>query len=114
MARRIEVVAGRGWVEPVNLYVAWPDAPANRKSSVFAAATKPLRVIEQELASQAGPEIAKLQSERRIKEAAQKTAKKKAANDCEESRELARRLAEELACRACAVDAETDRRRCYV
>ncbi len=97
-ARRVEVVAGRGWREPINLYGACLLEPANRKSAVFNAATKPLRLIERELVDAAIPEIAKLESDRRIKESAQKAAEKVAATKgCPEARETARTLAEELA-----------------
>ncbi|MEZ6154065.1 MAG: DUF3987 domain-containing protein [Pirellulaceae bacterium] len=37
-ARRIAIVAGRGWCEPINLYTACLLEPANRKSAVFSAA----------------------------------------------------------------------------
>ncbi len=97
VARRFEIVGGRGWIEPVNLYVACLLEPANRKSAVFSAATKPLREIERELIERASPEIARLASDRRIREATQKAAEKKAASGCAESRDTAIALAEELA-----------------
>ena len=98
MARRVEVIAGRGWREPVNLYVAVLMEPANRKSAVFAAATKPLREIERRLIEQAAPEIARLMSDRRVKESSLKAAEKQASTTgCPEARETAQRLAEELA-----------------
>jgi len=97
VARRVEIVAGRGWIEPVNLYVACLLEPANRKSAVFGSATRPLREIERDLAAEAAPVMAKLLSERRIKEASLKAAEKKAASGCAESMDTARALAEELA-----------------
>jgi len=98
MARRVEVIAGRGWREPVNLYVAVLMEPANRKSAVFAAATKPLREIERRLIEQAAPEIARLSSDRRVKASSLKAAEKQASTTgCPEARETAQRLAEELA-----------------
>jgi hypothetical protein len=97
-ARRVEVVAGRDWVEPINLYVACLLDPANRKSPVFAAALRPLREIERELIINATPQFARLSSARRIKESRVKNAEKKAtAKDCDESAREAADLAEELA-----------------
>lgn len=97
VARRVEVVAGRGWVEPINLYVACLLEPANRKSAVFSAAFRPLRLIERELIELAAPEVARLSSARRVKESRMKKAEKKACDkSCPESAELAGNLAAEL------------------
>ncbi len=97
VARRVEIVAGRGWVEPVNLYVACLLEPANRKSAVFSAALRPLREIERELVELAAPEVARLSSARRVKESKMKKAEKKACDkSCHESAELAGNLAAEL------------------
>ncbi len=97
VARRVEVLAGRNWFEPINLFVAVLLEPANRKSAVFSAAMRPLRLIESELIEQTAPEVARLASDRRIKETALKSAEKKAAGGCAESRDEAQRLASELA-----------------
>ena len=98
VARNIEVIAGRGWREPVNLYVAVLLEPANRKSAVFSAAMRPLRAIERELIDHAGPDIAKLMSDRRCKEAKLKASEKMyAAKGKAEDRDNAQTLAEELA-----------------
>ncbi|MCR9294060.1 MAG: DUF3987 domain-containing protein [bacterium] len=96
-ARRVEVIAGRGWLEPINLYVACLLDPGNRKSAVFRSAIAPLRAIERELIEEAGPTIARLQADRRMKEAEQKEAEKKGAKGCSESAHRAWELAEELA-----------------
>ncbi len=97
VARRVEVVAGRGWVEPINLYVACLLEPANRKSAVFSAAFRPLREIERDLMEMAAPEVARLSSARRVKESKMKKAEKKACDkSCPESAELAGNLAAEL------------------
>jgi hypothetical protein len=68
IARRVEVVAGRGWREPVNLYVCCLLEPANRKSAVFRAAFKPIQAIERELIKREAPEVARQQSDRRCQE----------------------------------------------
>jgi replicative DNA helicase len=68
IARRVEVVAGRGWREPVNLYVCCLLEPANRKSAVFRAAFKPIQAIERELIQREAPEVARQQSDRRCQE----------------------------------------------
>lgn len=96
VARRVEIVAGRGWVEPINLYVACLLDPANRKSAVFSAAMRPLRLIEAELVIEATPEVARAAADRRIKEAELKTLERKAASGCGESRRDAGNLAAEL------------------
>lgn len=98
VARRVEMLAGRGWIEPINLYVACLLEPANRKSAVFSAALKPLREIERELIEMAAPEVARLSSARRVKESKMKNAEKKASDkSCDESAQLAGVLAAELA-----------------
>ena len=78
VARRVEVVAGRGWIEPINLYVACLLEPANRKSAVFSAAFRPLREIERELIVNATPDFARRSSARRIKEGRAKKAESQA------------------------------------
>jgi len=95
-ARRVVVLAGRGWIEPINLYVACLLDPANRKSAVFGEAMKPLRMIERELAQEAAPEVARVAADRRIKESELKSLEKKAASGCGESRRAAGDLAAAL------------------
>lgn len=96
-ARRVEMLAGRGWIEPINLYVACLLEPANRKSAVFSAALRPLREIERELMKMAAPEVARLSSARRVKESKMKKAERKACDkSCDESAQLAGVLAAEL------------------
>ena len=97
VARRVEIEAGRGYFEPLNLYAAVLLDPANRKSSVFRAATAPLRAIESELIEAAGPEIARAQSDRRMKEAELRRLESEAARGDLSARANALRLAEELA-----------------
>ena len=96
-ARRVEVHAGT-WFEPICLYVAVLLEPGNRKSSVFSSAIHPLQAIEREMIAAARPAYAETASDRRMKEKQRDDAEKKAvANKCEQSRELALRLSEELA-----------------
>ncbi|TWT79121.1 hypothetical protein CA13_05190 [Planctomycetes bacterium CA13] len=97
VARRVEVVAGRKWREPINLYVACLLDPGNRKSAVFASAMRPLRAIEHELIESAGPDVARLAADRRMREAELKELERKGAKGCGESREGACELAAELA-----------------
>lgn len=98
VARRVEVEGGRGWREPLCLYVAVLLDPGNRKSAVFKAATSPLKRIEAELIDEAKPTIARLASDRRILEKRQAKAEKTAGEKCDpEAAEEAARLAEELA-----------------
>ena len=104
VARRVEIVAGRGWVEPVNLYVACLLEPANRKSAVFSAAFRPLREIERELIVNATPEFARRLSARRIKEGRAKKAESEATGKKgDESAREAGDLAAELATEAVPV-----------
>ncbi|MEX1026420.1 MAG: YfjI family protein [Candidatus Paceibacterota bacterium] len=65
VAKRVEVEPRPGWFEPVNLFVAVVLGPANRKSAVFRAATKPLAEFEAEIRKQQGPDLARQISERR-------------------------------------------------
>lgn len=64
VAKRVEVQPHPDWSEPVNIFAAVILDPANRKSSVFRAATKPLSDLEAELWEQQGPAIAREMSER--------------------------------------------------
>lgn len=97
-ARLIEIVAGRGWREPINLFTACLLEPANRKSAVFSAAMGPVRSIEAELIEQATPDVAKAAAERRMREAELKALELKAVKaSCAESRKAAQELAADLA-----------------
>ena len=97
-ARRVEVLAGSNWFEPICLYVAVLLEPGNRKSSVFSSALHPLQEIEREMIEAARPAFAQDASDRRMKEKQRDDAEKKAVSkNCEQSRELAMRLSEELA-----------------
>ena len=96
VARRVEIEAGRGYMEPLNLYVAVLLDPANRKSSVFRSATAPLRAIERDLIKAKGPEIARAKTERRMSEAKLKKLEAKAADGDSGWRQEALALAERL------------------
>ncbi len=95
-ARRVVINAGRNWIETINLYVAVLLDPANRKSAVFSAAMKPLRLIERELIENAAPELARSETDRRIKEAQLKKLETKAAGGDLDALHAAHSLAEEL------------------
>ncbi len=69
LARRVVVEPRNGWCEPVNLFVVVLLEPGNRKSAVFADATKPLRELEAELIEAARPVVAREQCDRRQDEA---------------------------------------------
>jgi hypothetical protein len=79
IARRVIVHPRGDWREPVNLFVAVLLEPGNRKSAVFADATKPLREREAELIEAARPNVARAQSDRRQAETRLKKLEKDAA-----------------------------------
>jgi hypothetical protein len=96
VARRVEVQAGRSWIEPINLYVAVLLDPGNRKSAAFKAAFSPLEAIERDLIESSGPGIAKAMAERRMREAELKELEKKGSKGCANSAMQACMLAAEL------------------
>ncbi len=81
VARRVEIAPGEDWIEPVNLYVAALLDPGSRKSAVFREALKPIRDIERERIEAEGPEIARMQSERRCRELQLKDLERKGSKD---------------------------------
>lgn len=97
VARRVEIEAGRGYVEPVNLFVAVLLDPANRKSAVFRDAFEPIRLIENELIERDAPAIARRQSDRRCREKQLAVLEKKAAGGDMQAMADARELAAALA-----------------
>jgi hypothetical protein len=98
IARRVVVQPRPGWREPVNLFVAVLLEPGNRKSAVFADATRPLRDLEAELVEAARPFVARAQSERRQSEARLRKLEKQAGEkDDPDARHRAGELAAELA-----------------
>lgn len=98
IARRVVVEPRPGWREPVNLYAAVLLEPGNRKSAVFADATKPLIELEAGLIEEARPIVARAQSERRQKELRLRKLEKLAADKGGAAIADAGDLAEELAC----------------
>lgn len=54
---RVRVQIRPGWDEPVNLYSVVVLPPASRKSAVFKAMTRPIRLVEKELVQQAKADI---------------------------------------------------------
>ena len=101
VARRIAIKLNGNWVEPINLFVVCLLEPANRKSTVFTSTTRPLFEIERELIEAAAPTVARLSSDRRIREKELAELERKAAKGCGESRELAGELAAKLATEPC-------------
>jgi putative DNA primase/helicase len=101
IARRVVVEPRPGWREPVNLFVVVLLEPGNRKSGVFADATRPLRELEAELIEAARPDVARQQSERRQAEARLRRLEKLAAEQADpEARREAGELAVELSMQA--------------
>lgn len=98
IARRVAVEPRPGWREPVNLFTTVLLEPGNRKSAVFADATKPLREWEAELAEAERPVVARAQSVRRQDEGRLRKLEKTAAEkgDAEAQRQ-AGNLAADLA-----------------
>lgn len=97
VARCIEIEPRTGWIEPINPYVAIVLEPANRKSAVFADATRPLREIEKEEAEAAREEIAiertkRRQAKLRLEKLERDLAKKYSPAIAEEVEDLARKL----------------------
>lgn len=96
LAKKIRIEARTGFSEPTNLYVCVILDPGNRKSSVLADATRPLRELEKELVEQARPQVARLASERRQDEKRLAALEKRGIDDAE-ARQEAIDLAIELA-----------------
>jgi putative DNA primase/helicase len=64
-----EVEVKPGWREPLNLFTVVALPPGSRKSAVFSDVTRPFVTFERERAKELGPEIARAQERRLIKEA---------------------------------------------
>jgi hypothetical protein len=99
LARRVVVEPRPGWQEPVNLFTAVLLEPGNRKSAVFADATKPIRDREEEMIEAARSVVACSESERRQNEMRLQNLEKISAENPDaktrrESRQLAAALAE--------------------
>ena len=98
IAGHVELEPHDGWRELVNLYVAILLAPGNRKSAVFADATRPLREVEKQLIDAARPAVAREQSERRqtqkrLDRCERMAAERGDAKSAAEAQQLAERLA---------------------
>ncbi|MFD5437035.1 YfjI family protein [Kitasatospora sp. NPDC127067] len=94
--RAVVVVRGR-WREPVNLYVVVALPPANRKSAVFTAMTRPLVKVERALVEQSAGAIVEATTTASLARAAADKATAKAAAASEDEREELNRLAIDLA-----------------
>jgi hypothetical protein len=57
LAKRVEVLVGPDWIEPICLYVVSALPPASRKSAVFGQVTAPLREHERREVERLAPEI---------------------------------------------------------
>lgn len=102
LAKRVEVNAWGNWIEPCNLYVAAILDPANRKSAVFADATRPLREVETKLQDDSAESVAEQlsdhrQAERRLAKCEKTAAEDRDGNKRTEAKEEARELARQLA-----------------
>ena len=100
IARRVNVIARKGWVEPTNLFVAVLLEPGNRKSAVFSDALRPLREYERELIDEARPMIAfkesiRRQKERRLNKLEKAAAENNDVNAAAQAEELSIDLAQE-------------------
>jgi len=100
IARRVEVEPRPGWREPTNLFVSVLLEPGNRKSAVFADATRPIQELENELIEAARPAVAREQSarrqdERRLQKLEKLAAEKGDAGARQEAADLAAVLAEQ-------------------
>lgn len=101
LQRKFEVMVSPDWSEPLNLFVGVIAPPAERKSAVLSAVTKPLRDHERERREIDAPAIARNQSEKKMLEgrlaAAQAAAVKGKMDEREGKRQEALDLAAELA-----------------
>jgi replicative DNA helicase len=71
---KVQIQARRGWIEPANLFSVCVLPPGSRKSAVHRALTTPLRLAEQQLVAQHGPDIRTQEARREVLEgAARKT-----------------------------------------
>ncbi|WP_285610664.1 YfjI family protein [Actinokineospora globicatena] len=75
---RVRVQVRPGWDEPVNLYSVVVLPPASRKSAVFKAMTRPIRLVEKEMRDQAKVAIESARLSRRAAEEFAQRAEKSA------------------------------------
>ena len=64
----ILVAPAPDWREGLNIFVAVAMEPGSRKSAVFKEVTRPVSALEQRLAEEMGPEIARAETRRRLAE----------------------------------------------
>ncbi len=100
VSRKYEVSARPGWREPLNVYTATVLAPGNRKSAVASAITKPLLEWERAEAVTLADERARAASQKRILEARQKDAERRAATAKVEERTYLESEARDIAAEA--------------
>jgi hypothetical protein len=101
LAKKFRVRIRDDWTEPTNLLVVVTLPPGERKSAVFAEATKPIRAYESAIRQELAPVIAQAESDRRVLAKACDEAEKRAARQTDpeqrcQLQEIARQLAEKL------------------
>lgn len=102
LAGKVRIQARRGWVEPLNLFVAAALSPANRKTATLEAIKRPLLAYEEQLVEDSRLAIAEERNERRTAERRLEHLQKKCAglsgpdlaDAKQEAKDLARQLAE--------------------
>lgn len=103
LARKCRVEARRKYSEPLNIYTLTLLESGNRKTATVEAVTAPLVAVEADLLARAEPEIAAVESQRRIREGERSNLERDAARltadstERERSRRAALSLARELA-----------------
>lgn len=86
LAKKVRVLARKGWSEPLNLFTVTALPPGNRKSGVFQDSAAPLNEYEQEQIRMTAPQIAEAVSRRKIAEVCLQKAEAAAANAKPEDR----------------------------
>jgi len=104
VAKKVVIFILEGWTEPTNIFTVTALPSGRRKSQVFGDITEPMTEYEEELTSQASPQIEDARNRRKILEAAlsnkqneaAKTKDNRAARDAKinEAADLSRELAE--------------------
>lgn len=97
VAKKVKIEPRPGWREPLNLYVAIGMLPAERKSTTFEDAKRPVIEFEKEELEKARPLIMHALHRKAVLEARYKHELAKAAKDDEPAESRAHALAEQLA-----------------
>jgi hypothetical protein len=102
-AKKVSVQLKDGFVEPANIFTVTALPPGNRKTAVFSAAVKPLEQHELSEAKRSAGEIAKKQSDHKIKESTLKRLQERAAAATAKNQEAIAHQASELAAELSAI-----------